>query len=182
MSDDHIRTKLIEWHNTLNQDRKSRAELRRCANADDVILTPAFAKLMNIVYGNYQSGQSENYKWRFKIDTLAKTALILSGFDSVPQEGEILAEGKMAATKLASKMAATNGSRPAVSEMRANVFFRSANNTEACRVLRTLTPQIEPCDPLDIFNAMKDWDRFRKQASMDYHILANRQSNEKSAV
>ena len=186
----NARSRIAEWHRWLTgrtvaadegpDDRQADgtgntgalADLRRCVDARDVMLTYAFGRLIVSMHPTaVVVGTSDLHP--DDISALARTALILSRVDrcgfAAPHFG-----------KVPWLMASAVGERKTscVSLVRASVLFSAPDADEACRCLLGLLPLLQggspKLDPGDVHFAMRWWDKARRSWAMDYYAMAPR--------
>jgi CRISPR type I-E-associated protein CasB/Cse2 len=169
---------IAEWHawlrGTGSEDGDPRkgnaaalAELRRCSDAREVMLTWPFGRLVRMVFPQVAGGGIETVH-RDDIAALARTALIMSRVGRVGAEPLTLG-------RVPRLMAQTaEGSRvPAVGRVRANVLLSSPDPDEACRSLLSVLPLLGGGEPtLDaghVYRAMRRWNDVKTDWAMEYY-------------
>lgn len=176
----HVRETITQWHGwlrgTVSEDgsdapRKGNtaalAELRRCADARDVMLTWPFGRLVRLAFPAVEFSGVESLS-RDDIAALAHTALIMScaeragakppTFGRVPRLMAQIPEG---------------GRAPVVGRVRANVLLSSPDADEACRSILSVMPLLgdgkPTLDPGHLYHAMRRWDHVKTDWAMDYY-------------
>jgi len=117
------RKKLIDWWEKLEENRGERAVLRRAANAEDVLLTPAFSHFLKVM----PAGWSEGYR-------LFDSAMVAGLLARVKKH-----EGKNSFAKSLA-MPKKEGSKPVMSELRFQQLQKSSDADELyLRMTRALS-------------------------------------------
>lgn len=143
------------------------AELRRCTDAREVMLTWPFGRLVRMAFPQTQRDGVAAVT-RHEIEALARAALVISRARET--------SGDAARSSVPRLMAAVpeGGNHPAVGRVRANVLLSAPDAEEACRSLLSVLPLLgdgEPAlDPMQIYRAMRSWDRVRVDWAMEYHV------------
>lgn len=153
------------------------AELRRCSDTREVMLTWPFGRLVRMAFLRVADGGIEAVGG--DIAALARTALIMSRVRRAGAEPPTL--GRV--PRLMAQVA--EGSRmPAVGRVRANVLFSSPDADEACRSLLSILPLLGGGEPTlnagHVHRAMRRWDNAKTDWAMDYYAALP--LNEKTAA
>lgn len=183
-----IGSRIAEWHLWLRggevPDKGGRkdggaalAELRRCSDTREVMLTWPFGRLLRMAFpqvaGGIKAVRGDD------IAALARTALIMSRVGRCGAEPPTL--GRV--PRLMAQVA--EGSRAAaVGRVRANVLLSAPDPDEACRSLLSVVPMLsggEPTiEPGHLYRAMRRWDETRVEWAMEYY--ASLPTDEKNAA
>lgn len=143
---------LIKWWQGLEQDKGTRAELRRCERPEDIMLHPAYARLHNQLAG--QLAGHWHWEWRL--------ALVIG----------LLVHAREAENTrpLAKQM---GGKEPAVSELRFRRLLQCQHDDLFPRLRRTLGMlEGKKANLPDLIASAFHWnDRTRKRWALDYFAI-----------
>ena len=174
-----IAARISEWHSWLrgagsdDQGGKARkrntaalADLRRCSDTRDVMLTWPFGRLVRMAFPEVAERSVRDAVSAADIAALARTALLMS------RASRVTTGPKGRVPRLMAEI--PEGSRiPAVGRGRANILLSSPDPDEACRSLLSLMPLLgggEPAlDPGDLYRAMRWWDGTKTDWAMNYY-------------
>ncbi len=149
---------LRRWWNSLNDDRGTRAELRRCANTLQVMEVTGFhhlhARLLPLGLASKTQEDTEGAAAR-----LAVVAAVLAHFKEA-------GERKPA---LAFSTGASPGDPPPVSPLRFRQVLEARTSDELLLRLRRVLPLARKLDPIQLAADAFHWsDRIRKEWVFDY--------------
>lgn len=173
---------ISEWHDWLRGTEPDKdgagtrkanaaalAELRRCTDAREVMMTWPFGRLVRRAFPQTErDGVTDDL--RHDIEALAHTALIMS---RAKEAGGVALPNRGRVPRLMAEVP-EGGQHPAVGRVLANVLLSAPDAEEACRSLLSILPLLgggEPVlDPVQLYRAMRWWDRVRVDWAMDYHV------------
>lgn len=125
---------LRHWWNELDDKRGGRAQLRRATNADDVLLTPAFARFLQAMPGTWAAGLTGKGV-SLSISEMAMIAAVLARVKDEPKKSEVTFAGSLALPKEA-------GGKAVMSELRFQQLQKSRSPEDffirVCRAVNLL--------------------------------------------
>lgn len=147
-ADSGIGKGLLTWHAKLENDRGTRAMLRRCASLDEVVLSPAYQRFYRYMLG---CGWPEDAA-DWQNDRLAAIAVLAA---LVKEE-----DGK----DLPYRMSELEGERPLVSELRFRTLLKIDDMEDLLTGLRRALPLIAyKTSLLRLANDVYSWGDLRKK-------------------
>lgn len=130
---------LRRWWNELDDNRSDRAQLRRATNADDVLLTPAFAHFLQAMPGTWAEGLTGK-RVPLSISEMAMIAAVLARVKDEPKKSESKKAGVTFAESLA--LPKETGGKAVMSELRFQQLQKSRSPEDffirVCRAVNLL--------------------------------------------
>lgn len=140
---------LIEWWETLDDNRGVRATLRRCQNPTDVIFQPSYMRL----HDQLSAGLQRDYVWEIR---LARVIGLLAH-----------CRDDQAELKMARAMA---GNPPIVSELRFRRLLQTTPEDLYLPMIRALRLLDQGANLSDLIESVYHWnDSVRKRWAFDYY-------------
>ncbi|HWV16180.1 MAG TPA: type I-E CRISPR-associated protein Cse2/CasB [Cellvibrio sp.] len=125
---------LRRWWLALDDNRGDRAQLRRAANADDILLAPAFAHFLQAMPHSWVNGKTSKGVF-LSISDMAIIAAVLARVKSEPQKADMTFAKSLAAPK-------ESGGKASMSELRFQQLQKSRTPedffTRICRAVNLL--------------------------------------------
>jgi CRISPR system Cascade subunit CasB len=147
---------LIRWWQGLENDKGTRAELRRCDRPEAVMLHPAYARL----YGQLATHLAGQWNWEWRLGAVV---------------GLLAHVRHTSNTTLARQM---GGSDPDVSELRFRRLLQCKPEELYPRMIRILRMLGNSANLSDLINSVFYWnDRIRKRWALDYFAITPEQKS-----